>query len=1315
MSSDEVTVRLSSLRTYWNRFENAQSELESLVDEEDIEQLATSRSEIEELYITTEVVLRKKLQSPTTVTNQSSVGLHPSVTSNIAFVPFDEGESFTNFVKRFENFISLKEISDDKTKLCTLLAVLPPKLHEQLQDLVSPDDPYKMNYKNVVTVLKDYLEPLPSVISLQHKFLCHVQQDESTMDFSMELKRLAKDCRFQCECGKSVSDMLLRMQFVRGLKDNDVRGQLLQKETSTFKESVQAAISFESSRLESSIISNPTTAAVLKLTGSTERKMPQQQQYASKGPTKKTERYHTVRSTFDQLRGRCYRCGDKFHKADSCRYKDEFCNSCNKVGHLARVCMAKNRTKYINQIEDSENVSDIDHATYDTYKIQMNGSDKFMVEVTLEGKPIQMELDTGAALSSISYKDYKKLNLSKKLFQTHVQLRTYTGELIKPKGVVYVEFNFKDKAYFGKLYVIGQNVEPIFGREWLREINLKIGDIRTIQENSCDLSKLLTEFSDVFKKEIGCIPNEKVHLSLQEGCKPIFIKPRQVPYSLKGKVEDELNRLENAGIITKVNNAQWGNPIVPVVKPNGSVRICADYKTTLNKVIQDDKHPIPRIEDIFAEMNGGKLFCTLDISNAYLHMQMDEESSNMQTISTEKGLYKVNRMMFGVKVAPSVWQRFMDRILQGISGVKCFFDDIIIQGSNYEETVQRLKLVLDKMREHDLRLNFEKCKFFQKRIAYLGHTIDENGLQKGSEKVKAIVEAKRPRDVNQLRSFIGLANYYKKFIPILAEKLNPLNKLLQKGKKFEWTDECERSFESVKMDIAKDKTLIHYNPSLPLILSTDASPTGLGAVISHRLNDGTEKPIAFASRSLSKSENQYSQIDKEATAIYWGVKKFFPYCYGRKFILVTDHKPLVSIFHPSKSLPAMSATRLLNYALFLAGFDYKIEYRKTSDHSNADFLSRFPVEKLEEGEDLYSKFQINQISMLPLTKETIAEHTKKDTFFSKVKIALENGDDLETMGLNNNEYTLHKGCVFRGIRVVIPSSLQKEVLKELHVGHLGMTKMKAMARSYLYWKNVDRDIEELVRNCKICSQKRNEPPKDRNHPWEEPSGPWERIHLDFLGPMNGNYFLVIIDAHTKWLEILHTKSTTAEWCIKKLQHLFTTFGLPVTVVTDNGTQFTSTAFQNYLKENGICHRTCAPFHPSSNGQAERFVQTVKKGLNSMVGERGDIQTKIDALVTQLRKAPSSTTGMSAYKMMFGRDIRTKLNVMSDKTEWFRVEQRKIGRQFSVGQKVQARNYASKEKWRLGEIISRVGNVMYRIKMDNGLIWTRHTDQILPKN
>ena len=239
-----------------------------------------------------------------------------------------------------------------------------------------------------------------------------------------------------------------------------------------------------------------------------------------------------------------------------------------------------------------------------------------------------MELDTGASLTSISLKDYNSLNINKSIFKTKVQLRTYTGEIIKPKGVVYVQFRFKEKTYFGKLFIIHQKVEPIFGREWLREINLEIGDIKSLEESSGKFESILHEFTDVFKEEIGCIPTEQGHLCIEEGQRPIFIKARQVPYAIKSKVDAELDRLEAAGIISKVKTSDWGTPIVPVVKPNGSIRICADYKTTLNKVIKDEKYPIPRIEDIFAEMNGGKFFCTLDIRNAYLHMVMDEESAD---------------------------------------------------------------------------------------------------------------------------------------------------------------------------------------------------------------------------------------------------------------------------------------------------------------------------------------------------------------------------------------------------------------------------------------------------------------------------------------------------------------------------------------------------------------------------------------------------------------------------------------------------------------------------------------------------------------
>lgn len=295
-------------------------------------------------------------------------------------------------------------------------------------------------------------------------------------------------------------------------------------------------------------------------------------------------------------------------------------------------------------------------------------------------------------------------------------------------------------------------------------------------------------------------------------------------------------------------------------------------------------------------------------------------------------------------------------------------------------------------------------------------------------------------------------------------------------------------------------------------------------------------------------------------------------------------------------------------------------------------------------------------------------------------------------------------------------TLQTEILKELHVGHVGMTKMKAIARSYVYWRNMDIDIENMVRDCKKCNQKRCNPPRLDPHPWEEPAAPWHRIHIDFFGPMNGNYFLIVVDAFSKWLEVFQTKNTTSDWCIKKLSHLFTTFGLPLVIVSDNGSQFTSSTFKRYLDNNGICHRTCAPFHPSSNGQAERFVQTVKTGLLSMTEEQGEIQDKIDRLVTQLRKVPSSTTGLSAYKLMFGRDIRTKLNILADMNGIKRNTVRIVPkRRFEVGQRVKARDYYGKDKWKTGIVVSRKGDVMYVVNMEHGPTWTRHTDQLLPIN
>ena len=506
--------------------------------------------------------------------------------------------------------------------------------------------------------------------------------------------------------------------------------------------------------------------------------------------------------------------------------------------------------------------------------------------------------------------------------------------------------------------------------------------------------------------------------------------------------------------------------------------------------------------------------------------------------------------------------------------------------------------------------------------------------------------------------------------------------------------------------------MVHFDAKLPLILATDASLVGLGAVLSHRYPDGTDRPITFASRTLSKSEKLYSQIDKEATAIYWGLKKFFQFCYGRKFILITDHKPLVTIFSPTKPLPAMTATRMFNYASFLSGFDYNIEYRRTGDHGNADFLSRFPLEEPNGVVEGPSIFNMKQIDHLPITHTIIATETKNDPQWSIILNTLKHGKSLNQYGLKDGEYSLENDCILKGCRVVIPVSLRRDILTELHVGHLGIVKMKILARSYCYWTNIDRDIEEMVGKCKRCCLKQKGPQKEVLHKWDDPSGPWNRLHVDFAGPFLGYYYFIIVDAGSKWVEVLPTKTTTTEWCIKQLRRQFTIFGLPFVLVSDNGPQFKSHKFEQFLLNNGIEHKTSAPYHPATNGQAERFVQTIKRNLGAMCEEPGDIDVKLNRLLMQLRKVQNST-GSSAYTLMFNRNVRTRIDLIrapQPTTRPTRSHQAK--RKFQEGDHVQIRDYSdNKLKWVFGVVKKKEGILHYTILLNNGTTCRRHVDQI----
>lgn len=398
-----------------------------------------------------------------------------------------------------------------------------------------------------------------------------------------------------------------------------------------------------------------------------------------------------------------------------------------------------------------------------------------------------------------------------------------------------------------------------------------------------------------------------------------------------------------------------------------------------------DQYPLPRIDETFATLAGGQKYKKLDLRNAYLHLEVDDESKPLMTINTHKGLYRYNRMLFGISSAPAIWQRTMDQVLSGLDNVQCMLDDMIITGADDEAHLRNLRNVLQKLQNYGLRANLQKCFFLQDKVVYCGHEISAEGLRKTSDKVQAVMETPTPKNVKDIRAFLGLVNYYHRFMPNSATVLKPLNQLLEKDRPWKWTDECEKAFKKAKSLITSDPVLTHYDPELPVRLACDASPFGLGAVLSHVMSDGSERPIAFASRSLTKSEKNYAQIQKEALGIVWGVKKFYTYLYGRQFTLLTDHQPLTTIFHPEKSIPVTTASRLQRYAIFLSGFTYNIEYKNTRKHNNADGLSRLPLETdaKSDREDADGIFHMSQLEDLPITSSEIRHRTRKEMCYHR--------------------------------------------------------------------------------------------------------------------------------------------------------------------------------------------------------------------------------------------------------------------------------------------------------------------------------------------
>lgn len=1293
----------------------------------------------------------------------------PSFSSLVPFENYDsKKEKFLCYLERFENYCSMKNIKEED-KMAQLLCVsIGSFQYNNLASFLGPDSPVnKLSYTDLVNSFKQMLAPKKNLVVAQHYFLnTYQKENQSISEYVADLQRDIRDCEFttKCECDKTISiaDTFLRAQFIRGVRDNWLREQILQANLTKFEDILAKAVALEASKIESRQLtqcrSNQSHSFDVDFDEGSTNKVSSNSRYIS---TARSSSRHRERSSsqgsFSKhskssgklgysdfktlgMENRCIRCGRDNHKVADCRvdWKQLYCESCKKKGHVSKVCikslLKSKNVKHITSNDEYSNkecsyeINNVEtpiqqYEIVDLFKMNSD-SDRYLINVYLNGKMQNFEVDSGVKYSLLSDYDFKLLDLKIPLENSSIVFRSYSGNIIKPLGRVQVKIKYHSKEIVGDLHIVPNGHEALLGREWIRALQIELHQIDNEMFSTKSVSQISTKtstedvisiFSNIFEERIGCVPNFQVSLQLREGSKPVFTREREVPYALRERVNKELDTLEANGIISPVAVSDWGSPLVIIPKADGGVRLCVDYKCGVNERLVKSNYPIRRIDDVLHSLRNSSYYCKLDLFKAYLHLKVDEQSSFIQTISTHRGTYRMNRLSFGVKTAPSEFNRIISQILQGLNKTEAYFDDIIVHGATLTECKENLQACLQRLQDYDLHLNKNKCIFFTNKVEYLGHIIEYNKISKSPIKIQVIKDMSRPSNVEELRRFLGLITYYSKFIPDFSTVSYPLRQLLQKNTRWKWTVSSESAFSKLKSELCNDNVLFPFDPSLPVVLTTDASPTGLGAILSHQVN-GHERPIAYASRSLSNSEMNYSQLDREALAIIFGVTHFYNYLFGKHFMLVTDNEPLSRILHPHKALPKMTSARLLRYASFLSGFDYTLKCKKGEENQNVDCLSRATVHNPgvvkdiigEEANEICAQ-SIFSISSSTITSLTIKKETEKDSELSKVvSNLLKNSEE--------SEFTLLDGILFWKDRVVVPKALRSTVLNELHETHLGITKMKQLARRYVYWPGIDKDIERLVRECENCALIKSNPAEAPVHSWETPQNNWDRIHVDYAGPLQNHNFLICVDAKSKWVEVRTIREApTSSSTIVLLQNIFSMHGYPKVLVSDNATLFTSEEFTSFCKTSGIFQKFIAPGHPATNGLAERNVQTLKHKILASSSEDKSIQNIVQEILFRYRATPL-ICGKTPAELYLQRKLRIRLDAIfpykPEKSDANVPVGEKTVRKLQLGERVQVRFFENnKNIWKFGEVLKVFGNRHYLIKLDNGRIIKRHINQL----
>ena len=1125
-------------------------------------------------------------------------------------------ENWRRFRQNFEIFMKAtqKDKLADDVKMAILLNIMGEEAVEVYNGFNLKEEEKK--YDHVIATFEKYCIPKKNVVFERYLFNKRCQEDgEEFENFVNDLRKLASTCEYS-----TLKEELIRDRIILGIRDVTIQERLLRTEKLTLDLAIEACKAAELTKARVRDLHEKSIDAVNK------KKMGHSNKYHDK-----------MRPS--QGKFKCRRC-NKVHGPRECPAFGKNCRRCGTVNHFEVGC----RVRKVKEVLPQEETDDDNTMCIATLSQAQSTNKAWYEEILMDrNKRIKFKLDTGAQVNILPFYMFKLLNKDKNIVSTNVKLESFGGFRINPIGSAKFYCSTKNNIErMVEFLIVAEKVSPILGLNSCNDLNL----IKRVDLINLSKESFIKLNMDVFEG-LGTF-NEYCSIQLNEDAKPISNPPRRVPFAIKERLRQTLNDLESRNIITKINNPTgWINNLVIVEKANKSLRLCLDPKYLNLAIKRTCNVLIPTIEDISLKLSGKSVFSVFDLKDGFWQIRLDEDSSNLCKFSTPFGCYKYNRLPFGLSMAPEYFQYLNEKNFGDIPGVIIYFDDLLIAGSSSEEHDSIVQKVITRARERGIKFNKNKIQFRKEQVKYLGHVFSKNGIQIDSDRIKAIQLLKLPTNKKELQSILGMVNFLRPFIPNLSEMTASLRELLKEKVCFQWLEMHTKALNEIKSKITTAPVLANFDVNKEITIQADASQSGLGCCLLQE-----NRPISFASRSLSNSEKNFAQIEKELLSIVFATTKFHNYIYGRNINVITDHKPLINLL--KKNISDIASSRLKRLKIRLLKYNLNVSYTPGKYMFIADLLSRSYLNDNQDITDEWINEEVHAISMsLNITESKKREFqvaTANDETLKIIQNYYVNGwpktkdqvpDSIKFYFKLQEDIVCEDGLLFFKYRLIVPLTLRKYILALLHESHFGIQKTKARAREIVYWPGLSMDIENLISKCTICERYQNSNVKQPLLVHDIPDIPFNKLACDILTFKNRDY-LVVQDYYSKWLEIIRIKRKNTEEIISKFKSLFSIHGIPKQIISDN-MPFNSYHMKKFSQTWNFEIVTSSPRYPKSNGQAERAVQTAKNNLKKCFDNRSDMELAL----LEYRNTPIAGLSLSPCQILFNRRTRTKLPIHSN--------------------------------------------------------------------